>query len=92
LPDTAAVPTVVPPLVQLDGAVACGPNTVNVIVPVAPLVAPDKTELIALAAIAVPATPVAGAATVLVDAFLTTVEAMPAPHVLLEVLLFASPA
>jgi hypothetical protein len=70
LPDTAAVPTVVPPLVQLDGAVVCGPNTVNVIVPVAPLVAPDRTELIEVAEIALPVFALAGPAAVVAVVFL----------------------
>jgi hypothetical protein len=52
LPETVAVPTAVPPLVQLVGAVGCGPKTVNVIVPVAPLVAPESAELIEDAVIA----------------------------------------
>jgi hypothetical protein len=59
LPDTAAVPTVVPPLVQVDGALAWGPNTLNVIVPVAPI-PPDNAELMELAAIAVLVASVAG--------------------------------
>jgi hypothetical protein len=63
LPDTVAVPTVVPPLVQLLGGEDCGPKTVNPIVPLALLVAPDRLALIELAAIAVPAVPLAGAET-----------------------------
>ena len=46
LPDTVAVPTVVPPLVHVVGALACGPKTVNVIVPPAPLVAPLSVAVI----------------------------------------------
>ena len=53
MPFTDAVPTVVPPLVQLVGGDACGPNTVNVNVPVAELVAPVSDEPIEPAAIAV---------------------------------------
>ena len=34
LPDTLAVPTVVPPEAQVVGGEDCGPNTVNVIDPV----------------------------------------------------------
>ena len=59
-----AVPTVLPPLVHVVGAVVCGPNTLNVIVPVAPLVAPLSIELTELAAIAVLVLPVPGADTV----------------------------
>jgi hypothetical protein len=60
LSETVAVPTVVPPLVQSVGGEDCGPNTVKVIVPEAPLVAPDRVALIELAAIAVPTVPLAG--------------------------------
>ena len=91
LPETVAVPTVVPPLVQVVGALACGPKTVNVIVPVAPLAAPDRTEEIEVVAIAVPESPAAGAVAVVVVAFLTTVEAMPLPQVLVAGPLFVSP-
>jgi hypothetical protein len=58
---TIAVPTVVPAL-QLVGAEGCGPNTLNVIVPVG-LAPPDSAELIEPAATAVPAVPLAGADT-----------------------------
>jgi hypothetical protein len=76
LPLTVAVPTVVPPLVQLVGAVACGPNTTNVIVPVG-ADPPVSLELIWLAAIAVPAVPVFGAVTLdTVVVVLTTVDVM----------------
>jgi hypothetical protein len=64
-PAAVAVPTVVPPLVHVDGAEACGPNTLNVIVPVAVL-APEllaNTPLSDEAGIAVPAVPVPGAVT-----------------------------
>ena len=64
LPWTDAVPTVVPPVVQVVGAVVCGPKTLNVIVPPAPLDAPVSWELIEPAAIAVLVAPLAGAATV----------------------------
>ena len=63
------MPTAVPPLVQLVGAVDCGPNTVNVIVPVAPLVAPESAELIEDAVIAEPSVPVEEALTVVVVVF-----------------------
>ena len=59
LPDAAAVPTVVPPLVQVLGALACGPKTLNVIVPVA-LLPPESVELIELAAMAVLVASLAG--------------------------------
>lgn len=60
MPDTVAVPTVVPPLVQVLGALAWGPNTLKVIVPVAPVPAPDSVPLIELAAIAELVVPVPG--------------------------------
>jgi hypothetical protein len=62
LADTDAVPTVVPPVLQSVGAEDCGPNTVNVIVPVG-LAPPDSVELIVPAAIAAFAVPLAGADT-----------------------------
>ncbi len=91
LPDTVAVPTVVPPLVHVVGAVACGPNTVKVIVPVAPLVAPTNVDEIELALTAVPETPVAGPDAVAIVRFVTTVEVIPVPHVLFEAELLESP-
>ena len=90
-PDTVAVPTVVPPLVQLVGAVDCGPKTVKVTVPVAPAVAPERAPPIELAEIAVPTFPLAGPEAVSVGAFLTTVELIPLPHVLAEAALPESP-
>jgi hypothetical protein len=85
LPLTAAVPTVVPPVVHVAGAVACGPNTVYVIVPPAEVVAPDTPALIAAAGTAVPAVPPAGAPTVRTgDAIATTVDAIPLPHPLAD--------
>jgi hypothetical protein len=69
-PDTEAVPTVVPPVVQSVGAEDCGPNTSNVIVPEG-LAPPDSVEPIEPAAIAVFVVPLAGADTdVLVEAML----------------------
>ena len=91
MPDTVAVPTVVPPLVHEEGAVVCGPNTVNVIVPVAPLVAPDSVDPIEPVAIAVPDVSVAGPDARIVVVFLTAVEVIPEPHVLAELLLLESP-
>jgi hypothetical protein len=85
-----AAPTWVPPVAQLVGAVVWGPNTVNVIVPVG-LVPPDSGALMEVLAIATPAVAVAGAATVVVVAFLTTVDVMPVPQMLLDAMLLASP-
>ena len=83
-PETVAVPTVVP-LEHVVGALDCGPNTVNVTVPVALLVAPDSVEVIEPAAIAEPAVAVAGPEAVRVGfARATTVEVIPDPHVLAE--------
>ena len=73
------------------GALACGPKTVNVTVPPAPAVPPERLELIELAAIAAPALPLDGADAVVVVAFLTTVEAMALPHMLVEEVLLVSP-
>lgn len=91
MPDTVAVPTVVPPLVQDEGAVVWGPNTLKVIVPPAPAVPPERVDEIELAAIAVPEVSVAGAAAVAIVRFLTTVEVIPEPHVLLAAALLESP-
>jgi hypothetical protein len=82
---------VTPPLVQVVGALACGPKTVKVIVPPAVAVPPESTELIELAEIVTPAVPVEGAEAVVVVAFLTTVKAMPLPHVPAEAVLLESP-
>jgi hypothetical protein len=93
-PETVAVPTFVPPE-QSDGALGCGPNTLNVIVPdgEAP---PDREAEIRAASIslfAVPAVPDDGAATEPKDgeAGPTTVSAIPAPHPESAALLLASP-
>lgn len=91
LPLPLVVPTAVPPLVQVVGASPCGPKTVNVIVPPAPTVPPESPELMELATMALPAVPLAGALTVVTVVFLTTVEAIPDPQVLLEALLLESP-
>jgi hypothetical protein len=92
LPLTAtAEPTCVPPLVQLVGAAACGPNTVKVIVPPAPLAAPVNVEAIDGAVIAVPGVLLAGPPAVTLVVFVTVVDVMPAPHALLEALLPESP-
>ena len=91
LPVTVAVPTVAPPVEQLVGAEDCGPKTVTVIVPVGlePLA---RTLEIELAAIAVPAVPLAGPVAVIVGlALLTTVSDIPEPQVLAAELLLPSP-
>lgn len=76
MPLTAAAPTVVPPLEQVVGALACGPKTVYVTVP-AGLDPPDSLALIEFAAIAVPAVAVFGPfAFAVVVVVLTTVEVM----------------
>jgi hypothetical protein len=86
------VPTVVPPLVQVVGALACGPKTVNVTVPPAPLVAPLSVALIEPVAIAVPVASVAGAPAVRAALDLaTTVDVIPEPQMLLEAELLESP-
>jgi len=92
-PDTVAVPTVVPPDVQVLGAEDCGPKTMKVIVPEA--LEPDEpanTELIELAAMAVPAVPAPGALADKVGlALATTVSDIPEPHVEAALVLFVSP-
>jgi hypothetical protein len=77
--------------VQLVGGLACGPNTVSVTVPPADVVTPDSVDAIELAAIAVSACPVAGAAKVRLDALDTAVEGMPAPQALVDEPLAPSP-
>lgn len=59
LPVTVAVPTVVPPLAQLVGALDCGPKTVKVIVPVGELPEASTAER-EEAAIAPPLVPLEG--------------------------------
>ena len=82
----------VPPEVHVVGALACGPKTVKVIAPPAPLVAPVRTALRAPLPIAVLVASVAGAPAVIdVLAFATTVEVMPDPHVLADDVLLPSP-
>jgi hypothetical protein len=93
LPETDAVPTVVPAVVQLVGAEDSGPKTLNVIVPEE--FEPEeaaRAELIALEEIAVPVLSVPGPVAVTVGlALLTTVLDIADPQVLAAVLLFASP-
>ena len=85
------VPTVVPPEVQVVGAVACGPKTVKVTVPVG-LVPPVRAAAIAPALMAVPTVPVEGPdALSVVVAFPTVVSDMPLPQVDAARLLFESP-
>jgi len=90
-PDTVAVPTVVPPEVQVLGAVGWGPKTVKVMVPVA--LDPDvSTELIELATMVPPATPVDGPVAVTVgDALATTVSDIAPLQAEVAVLLLVSP-
>ena len=56
-------PTAVPPAVQVVGAVAWGPKTLKVMVPLTAglVVPPASTELMLAAVMAVPAVPVPGA-------------------------------
>ena len=92
MPAGVAVPAAVPPVVQVVGAVVCGPKTVKVIV-LASLVPEElaKVEVMLAAAMVVPAVPVAGAVTLRVgEALPTTVLVIPAPQVLAAALLFAS--
>jgi len=93
LPVTLAVPTVVPPEVQVVGALVCGPKTLNVIVPLA--LVPElaaRIEVIALVDMAVPAVSFDGPVAAIVgDAVATTVSDIPEPHVLAAVLLLMSP-
>jgi len=92
LPDTGAVPTVVPPEVQVVGAVDWGPKTVKVIVPVG-LAPPERIEEMLEVAMVLPAVPVAGPDAVrVVVALATTVSDMPEPQVDTAELLFESPA
>jgi hypothetical protein len=86
---TVAVPTVVPPL-QSVGAEDCGPNTLNVIVPVG-LAPPANIELIEPAPIAIPVVPLPGANTDVLVALMTVVEIIPAPQPLFDAALLVSP-
>jgi len=58
-PLTVLVPTVVPPVVQVVGADAWGPNTVKVTVPVG-LEPPERVAEMLLAVTALPAVPLEG--------------------------------
>jgi hypothetical protein len=81
---------VVPP-VQSVGAEGCGPNTLNVIVPVG-LAPPDSAEPTEPAPIATFVVPLAGTDTdVLVVAGATVVELIPAPQPLFDARLAVSP-
>ncbi len=93
LPLTVAVPTAVPPEVQVVGALDWGPKTGKLTVPVAlePEVAPSTPE-IEVVATAVPAAPPAGPDAVrVVVALATTVSGIPDPQVEVDGLLFPSP-
>ncbi len=90
---TVAVPTVVPPVVQVVGALAWGPKTLKVMVPVAfaPEDAASAEEMLAVV-IAVPAVPVPGPVAVTVGAALATIVSdIVEPQVDVAVLLLASP-
>jgi hypothetical protein len=91
LPEIVAVPTVVPPVVQLVGAEDSGPKTVKVIVPVG-LDPAARTLEIEVLAMAVPIEPVAGPVAVIVGLALpTTVSDIAEPQVLAAMLLLPSP-
>ena len=91
MPETVAVPTVVPPVEQLVGAEESGPKTLKVIVPEG-LDPEPSAEVTELAPMAVPAVPFAGpVADAVGEAFPTTVTDMPEPQVLAAELLFESP-
>ena len=91
MPETVAVPTVVPPVVQLVGAEDWGPKTVTVIVPVGPE-PPARTLEMELFGMLEPTVPVAGPFAVTVGlAFPTTVSDIAEPQVLVAVLLLPSP-
>ena len=92
LPLTVIVPTSVPP-VHVVGAVDCGPITLIVSVPLTAglVVPPESVEAIALVGTLVLVGLVAGAVTVSDVWFLTIVEVMPVPQVLVAALLFVSP-
>jgi len=92
-PDTVAVPTAVPPEVQVVGAEAWGPKTVKVMVPEAlePDVAAKAPEIEPVAMV-LPAEPLAGPVAVrVVLAMATTVSDMPEPQVVTAELLLESP-
>ena len=90
-PVTLAVPTLVPPEVQVVGAEARGPKTVKVMVPVG-LDPPERSDEILPAEMAVPAVPVAGPDAVrVVVALATTVSDIPEPQGEVDGLLFPSP-
>ena len=87
-PVTVAVPTVVPPVVQVAGAVVCGPKTLYVTVPVAGVVELDRIALSELAGIATLVPSVAGAPADSVGLALPTVVFdIVEPQVLFEALL-----
>ena len=92
-PVTVAVPTVVPPDVHVEGALAWGPKTVKVTVPVAFEPELDaKVEVIDPVGIAAPTAELEGPLAVSVgEAFETTVSDIPDPQVLVAALLLVSP-
>jgi len=93
LPLTELVPTVVPPEVQVVGAVVRGPNTVKVTVPLAlePDVEPRTAEMEETAMV-VPSTAVDGSLVVSEGEALPTISsAMPEPQVLVSAVFPPSP-
>jgi hypothetical protein len=91
LPLTDAVPTTVPPVVQFVGAVDCGPNTVNVTLPDAVLVAPVSVAPREPTPIGDPVVALAGAPAVILVVLVTTVDVIPLPQALVAGLFIASP-
>ena len=80
MPLTGLVPSEVPPAVQVVGAVACGPKTVKVTVPVG-LDPPERVAEIVAAVMEVPAVPLEGpVAEKLGETLATTVSDMVEPH------------
>ena len=73
LPETVAVPTVVPPVEQLVGAEDCGPKTLKVTAPEG-LYPPARVLEMALTPVAVPAVPVVGPVAVTVGLALETID------------------
>jgi hypothetical protein len=93
LPETVAVPTGAPPLVQLVGAEDCGPKTVTVIVPVEfEPEDPVSTEPIEAGAMAVPIEPDEGPEAVRAGRALATTVSDTDGQVVTAVLLLTSPA
>ena len=91
LPDTVAVPSAVPPEVQVVGAVDWGPKTVKVMVPPALTPLDNVAEMVVLV-MAIPAVPLEGPAALTAgEALATTVSDIPEPQGEVDGLLFPSP-